>query len=57
MKDALLLLATGIVFSLLAAAFWRYLGSDGFGVLNSLFIVVLVVDNMQLRRQLRARSK
>jgi hypothetical protein len=57
MKDALLLLATGIVCSLLASAFWRYLGSDGFGVLNSLLISVLVVDNFRLRRQLRARIK
>lgn len=56
MKDALLLLATGIIGALLASVFWHYLGSNGFGVLNSLLIVVLVVDNIRLRRQLRAKS-
>lgn len=57
MKDSLLLLATGIACSLLAWAFWRYLGSDGFGVLNSLLVTVLVVDNIRLRRQLREKRE
>jgi hypothetical protein len=54
MKDSLLLLAAGIVLSLAAWAFWHYLGNDGFGVLSTLFLVVAVVDNFRLRRQLRA---
>ena len=57
MKDSLSLLATGIACSLFAWAFWRYLGTEGFGVLNTLFLVVAVVDNVRLRRALRARSK
>lgn len=57
MKDAILLLVTGVAVSLAAWAFWHYLGNDAFGVLNSLFITVLVVDNIRLRRQLRARAK
>lgn len=57
MKDALLLLTTGLACALLASAFWRYLGSNGFGVLNSLLIIVLVADNIQLRRKLRAKSR
>ena len=57
MKDSLLLVATGIVCSLLAAAFWHYLGTSGFGLLNSLLITVLVVDNIHLRRRLRERTK
>lgn len=57
MKDALLLLLTGIACSLAAWAFWHYLGNNAFGVLNSLLVTVLAVDNFQLRRQLRERSK
>lgn len=57
MKDALLLLATGMVCAFVASAFWRHLGSDGFGVLNSLLVTLLVVDNIQLRRKLRALLK
>lgn len=57
MKDALLLLVTGVAFSVFAWAFWHYLGNDAFGVLNTLFLVVLAVDNFRLRRQLRARPK
>jgi hypothetical protein len=55
MKDALLLLAAGLVCSLFAWAFWHYLGHDGFGVLNTLFLVVALADNVRLRRQLRER--
>jgi uncharacterized membrane protein YfcA len=54
MKDALLLLVTGAACSLVAWAFWHYLGNDAFGVLNTLFLVAAVVDNFRLRRQLRA---
>jgi hypothetical protein len=54
MKDSLLLLVTGIVCSVAAWAFWHYLGSDGFGVLGTLFLAALAVDNFRLRRQLRA---
>lgn len=55
MKDALLLLATGLACSLPAWAFWHYFGNDAFGVLNTLFLVAAIVDNFRLRRQLRAR--
>jgi hypothetical protein len=57
MKDAFLLLVTGGAFSVVAWAFWHYLGNDAFGVLNTLFLVVAVVDNFRLRRMLRARPK
>lgn len=54
MKDLLLLLVTGAGASLIAWAFWHYLGSDGFSVLNILFVICISVDNFRLRRQLRA---
>jgi hypothetical protein len=56
MKDSLLLLATGIACSSVAWAFWHYLGNAAFSVLNTLALVCLTADNIQLRRQLRARA-
>ena len=56
MKDSLLLLATGAGASVVAWAFWRHLGNDGFSVLNILFVVYISVDNVRLRRQLRERK-
>jgi hypothetical protein len=56
MKDALLLLATGVACSLAAWAFWHYLGNDAFGTLNTLVLVGLVADNFRLRRKLRERE-
>jgi len=56
MKDSLLLLAAGAGVSLVAWAFWHYLGNDGFSVLNILFVVYISVDNVRLRRQLRERK-
>ena len=53
MKDALLLLGTGAGLSVAAWAFWRYFGSDGFGILNMAFVVYISVDNFRLRRRLR----
>jgi hypothetical protein len=53
MKDSLFLIATGAGASVIAWAFWRYLGNDGFSVLNILFVVYISVDNVRLRRQLR----
>jgi len=57
MKDALLLLATGAAVSLLSWAFWHYLGNDALSTLNSIVLVGVVVDNFQLRRELRGRGK
>ena len=57
MRDALLLLATGAGASLIAWAFWHYLGNDGFAALNSLVLVGAVADNFRLRRRLRERGR
>jgi len=54
MKDSLLLLVTGAGISLIAWAFWHYLGNDAFSTLTALVLVGLVADNFRLRRQVRA---
>jgi len=56
MKDSLLLLATGAGASVVAWAFWHYLGSDGFSVLNIIFMIYISADNFRLRRQLREKK-
>lgn len=53
MKDAILLLATGVAASGLAWAFWSYLGQHAFEVLTTIFILTLAADNVRLRRKLR----
>jgi hypothetical protein len=56
MKDALLLLATGVGVSFASWAFWHYLGNDALCTLTTITLVGVVADNMRLRRQLRKRQ-
>jgi hypothetical protein len=56
MKDSLLLLTTGAGVSLVAWAFWHYLGNDALSTLNTVVLVGVVADNFRLRRQLRVRG-
>lgn len=53
MKDSILLLLAGVVVAGFAWGFWHFLGADGFAVLNTVALVVLVADNIRLRRQLK----
>lgn len=56
MKNALLLLLSSACVALVAWVLWRLAGEDGFVVLPTLALVVVTVDNLWLRRQLRARA-
>ena len=56
MKDRLALIAVAIVASILAWTFWHYLGGDAFNVLMLIFLIVLIGDNYQLRKELRKKS-
>jgi uncharacterized membrane protein YfcA len=53
MKDRLLLIFAGGICALLAWAFWKYLGSDALSLLPTVMLIVAVIDNVRLRRQLR----
>lgn len=55
MKDSVLLLAVAVIVAMAAWVFWHYVGLNGFELLSTLMIVVLAVDNMRLRRELRNR--
>jgi hypothetical protein len=56
MKDALLLLVTGVACSFFSWAFWHLLANDALNVVITLALVGVVADNYRLRRQLRARG-
>jgi hypothetical protein len=57
MKDDFLLLVTGTLLAASAALFWRILGVYGFGIIMSVLVLTLIVDNAPLRSQLRERNK
>jgi len=56
MKDAIALLAAGILFSLFSWVFWHYLGSEAPAVIVTVVLVIVMVDNARLRRQLRKNA-
>jgi hypothetical protein len=54
MKDRLIVLATGLALSMIAWAFCHYLGKDTFSVLPTVMFIIVLADNVRLRRQLRS---
>ena len=56
MKDQILLLITGSVVAIISWVFWYFLGEASFIVFTIIVMLVLSVDNMRLRRKLRARQ-
>ena len=57
MKDAFLLIFTAAGFALIAWAFWHFFGKDSFGILATLALVIVLVDNIRLRRKLKAEQR
>jgi hypothetical protein len=53
MKDRLIVLAMGLALSMIAWAFWHYLGKDAFSVLPTVTLIIVLADNVRLRRELR----
>lgn len=56
MKDRIMLIAVALVASILAWAFWHYLGDDAFNVLMLVSLLVLIGNNYQLRKKLKNKS-
>jgi len=54
MKDRLGLLVAGMFLACLAWALWHWLGDDGFGTISTLALIALAIDNIRLRRELKA---
>ena len=54
MKDGLLLLLTGIVCAFGGWLFFRFLGNEAISVMMMFTMVSAVLDNIRLRRKLRA---
>jgi hypothetical protein len=54
MKDRLELILAGGVVAVLAWTFWHFLGKDAFSVLPTVMLIVVIADNVRLRRQLRS---
>jgi hypothetical protein len=52
-KDDAALLLAAVVCSIGAWAFWHFLGEAGFSVLLTGSVVLLIVDNIRLRRKQR----
>jgi hypothetical protein len=57
MKDRMNLLLTAATMSALGWAYWHFAGNNAVGILMSLLLVVLTIDNFLLRRQLRNIKK
>ena len=57
MKDDDLLLVAGIFCAASPALFWRLLGVYVFGIIMSVMLFTLAIDNARLRRQLREQGK
>lgn len=53
MKDQIQLLIVALLLSFSAWVFWRYSGEAGFLILSSITVLVVVSDNMRLRRKLK----
>lgn len=57
MKDRILLILAATTMSALAWSYWYFAENNAIGILTSFLLVVLTVDNFQLRRQLRNTQK
>jgi hypothetical protein len=51
------LLAAGLFFSVIAWAFWHYLGADAPCAIATIALVAVTADNARLRKQLRDKGK
>jgi hypothetical protein len=57
MKDRFRLILVAGVLAVLAWTFWHYLGKEAFSTLSTCMLIVVAMDNIRLRRQLRSDAK
>jgi hypothetical protein len=56
MKDRVQLILAGGIIAVIAWAFWYALGKDAFSALPTVMLIIVVADNIRLRRQLRSNT-
>lgn len=56
MNDKLAVVLAGGVVAIVSWAFWHILGKDAFSTLPTIMLIVVVADNIRLRRQLRSNT-
>lgn len=54
MKDRLQLILAAALAAVLAWTFWHFLGQEAFSALPTVMLIVVIADNVRLRRRLRA---
>ena len=57
MNDRIFLLIAGAICAASAALFWRIFDVYGFGIIMSVIVLTLTIDNARLRKQLREQDK
>ncbi|RQW89462.1 MAG: hypothetical protein EHM79_03250 [Geobacter sp.] len=55
-KDSVLLLITGIICSIAAWMYWHYTGKYGDRIFIMGVVIVLILENRQLKRKLREQD-
>jgi len=55
-KDSVLLLITGIICSIAAWMYWHYTGKYGDRIFIMGVVIVLILENRQLKRKLREQE-
>ena len=56
-KDSVLLLITGIICSIVAWMYWHYTGKYGDRIFIMVVVIVLILENSQLKRKLKEQGK
>ncbi|WP_085959149.1 hypothetical protein [Collimonas fungivorans] len=57
MKDGFQLLAAAAAFAIIAWVIWHYLGGGGAGLISAVGLLILVADNIRLRRKLKMEQR
>lgn len=56
MKDSISLIFSAICMAAIAWLFWHFAGNSGINIILIIAVIVLIVDNIRLRKQLHVRE-